>query len=121
VKEWIFTLVCIAFTGLLFGLTGFWWGIWMGGFITGSLIMQSWKNGLSASFCGGFLFWLIYSLILYGNGSELIAQKIAELLHLSSGMMLIMVSSFLGGVLALLGFCVGKSQMQIMKSFGEKK
>ena len=96
--------------GILVSYLGWWWGIWLGGMAAGLAHsdLSYWKETLWVALAG-LLAWGAWSVILFYQGGETIAEKMATTLEMGSSTTVLIVSSILSMLLALLGWAAGKA------------
>jgi hypothetical protein len=95
-------LVAIILTGLLSFVAGLylpWWSIAVAAFLIALLIHQrGWKAFLSG-FLGVFILWAFLAWWIDMKNEGLLSKKIAELFHLgTSSILLIIVTAFIGAL-----------------------
>jgi len=104
-------LVAIVITALLAFVSGLylpWWSIAVAAFIVAALVHQKAGKAFLSGFLGVFLLWagLAWWIDMKNNG--ILSQKIAELLKLGgNSILLILVTAFIGGLVAGFGAMTG--------------
>jgi hypothetical protein len=104
-------LVAIILTALLAFVGGLylpWWSIAIAAFIVAALVHQKAGKAFLSGFLGVFLLWagLAWWIDMKNNG--ILSQKIAELLKLGgNSILLIIVTAFIGGLVAGFGAMTG--------------
>ena len=105
----VFVILAIAFP-----LVGAWWGAWLAGAFVGFFYYyQRTSRALINGFLLGFVVSMVWSLILWMDGGNLISQKIAQIFSLPNGLSLILIAAIVNGLLALLGAGLGSSLRQL--------
>ncbi len=104
-------LVAIILTALLAFVGGLylpWWSIAVAAFIIAALVHQKAGKAFLSGFLGVFVLWagLAWWIDMKNNG--ILSQKIAELLKLGgNSLLLILVTAFIGGLVAGFGAMTG--------------
>lgn len=95
----------LAFVG---GLWLMWWSIAIAGFLIALLVHQSSGKAFLSGFLGLFLFWGLFAAWIDMKNGGIMARRIAELLPLGGNpVLLILVTAFVGGLVAGLGAMSG--------------
>ncbi|WEK34767.1 MAG: hypothetical protein P0Y53_19955 [Candidatus Pseudobacter hemicellulosilyticus] len=97
-------VVSILLTALLSFAAGLyldWWSIAITAFIVGLAIPQKPILSWLSAFLGLFLLWAVLAAWIDWQNQQILSRKIASILPLGgSGMALILISAFMGGLLA---------------------
>ena len=100
---------------IILPMLGAWWGAWLAGTIVGFFFFgQNLGKALLSAFLMGSLLCLVWSLGLWMDGGDLISEKIAQLFSLPNGIILILVSAVINGLIALLGAGLGSSLRHLL-------
>jgi len=75
-----------------------WYGIMIIAFVINLLLPGSSLEAFNSSFMAAFLLWAITSLIIHNSTEGLLSDKIAQLVALPNGLILVLVSSAIGGL-----------------------
>ena len=96
--------------GVIVSYLGWWWGIWLGGMAAGLAHSdrEYWKETIWVGLAGAFT-WGAWSIYLYTQGGQTIAEKMAITLDLGSPAIVLTASCILSMLLALLGWAAGKA------------
>lgn len=104
-------LVAIVLTALLAFVSGLylpWWSIAVAAFIVAALVHQKAGKAFLSGFLGVFLLWAGLALWIDMKNNGVLSQKIAELLKLGgNSLLLILVTAFIGGLVAGFGAMTG--------------
>lgn len=96
----IAAIACLAVILVLELLTPYWWWIMAVPFVCGAGAARSgWRAFRTGLLAAGFL-WLGASLWLYLNGSRLIASRMATVIGLGSGVLMVALTGLAGAVAA---------------------
>ncbi len=85
-----------------------WWSIGIAGFIFGFLIDQSRKYAFINGFTGIFLLWGGTATYIYIINDAVLANRLAVLTGLPHGVLLIIITGLLGGMIAGLASLSGR-------------
>ena len=78
-----------------------WWGIAIVAFLVALLVKQPAGIGFLSGFLGVFLLWAVLAFWIDGRNDGILSQRIANVLPLGgSGILLILVTGFAGGLVA---------------------
>jgi hypothetical protein len=92
------SILLIALFSFIAGMFLPWWSLAIIAFAVGLLVPQRlWKSFL-AGFLGIFLLWLVLALWLDLGNEQLLSRKIAELMHLPSSFLLVLITALVGGL-----------------------
>lgn len=106
--KFIVSILLIAILSFALGLYLPWWSLALVAFIVAALIHQRAGKAFLSGFLGLFLLWGILAFIIDQNNQHLLSVKIAELLPLGgSSFLLILVTAFIGGLVAGLAAMAG--------------
>lgn len=107
-KPSLFTIFFILIAGQLcrFGLP--WWGIAPVGVLAGWLFPQHPAKSLLAGFAGGFLLWSLHAWWLDQANDGILSERIGALFMGLPGWALLLLTGFLGGLLAGFGCLTGR-------------
>ena len=98
--KFLVALILTAFLGYVAPLYLPWWGSAITSFIVAVAIPQIPLKSFLAGFLALFLFWGIYAFILDMNNEHLLSQKVAMILPVGSGFVLILISALIGGLIS---------------------
>ena len=96
-----------------FGIDNHWWLIVIYPIIVGLIFVDNLVSHFISGFLGIFLAWLSLMFQLDVASYSIISQKIANILFLNNNIILITISSLIGGVLGGLGSIFGQSIRKI--------
>jgi hypothetical protein len=106
-KALILHLTITLIAGYILTSFGLWWGVLPAAILASVIIdLKKIKKHLLIGFFAGFALWLIWSLLLFNDGGDIISNRISQLFELSITQLLI-AGSLLGGVLGALGSLIG--------------
>ncbi len=97
-----------------------WWSVVLSAFLIGILIPTSGFNSFLSGFLGVGLLWLIFSIAIYNRSDGILATRIAAIFQLNQPVLLVVVSSIIGGVVGGMGALTG-SQFFRLFTKEEKK
>jgi hypothetical protein len=108
-------VVLFVIIAIVLPLSGAWWGAWLAGAFVGFFFFdKSVRNAVAYGFILGLTVCLIWSLILFADGGDIISQKVAQIFSLPNGLTLILLSSIINGLIAMLGSGLGSSLRQLV-------
>ena len=107
-KFWTSTIL-IALLAFAAGLFSFlpWWTFAVTSFIVAAAIHQTPGKAFMSGFLGLFLLWGILALIIDNANDHILSVKVAGVLGLSSGSMLIMITALVGGLVSAFAALTG--------------
>jgi len=113
-------LLVMLLTGCIFYfLFSFWWSIALSAFSIAFVIYKTPRSAFWSGFITSALIWTIMILVKTTPNDNLLAQKMAGLIHLSDWGWLLLLSALLGGIVsgfcALSGFLTGRLLMPYIK------
>lgn len=85
-----------------------WWSIAIAAFAYGFLILQSSATAFINGFLGIFLLWGSVAAYVYYVNDGLLAQLLAEMLSISSGMVMVLLTALIGGIVGGFASLCGK-------------
>lgn len=77
-----------------------WWGLAPVAALAGAIFPQSGWRALTAGFAGGFLLWISAAFALDASNGGLLSQKIGQLFMGLSGTQILVLTGFIGGLVA---------------------
>ncbi len=99
--KFIVSILLIAILSFAIGLYLPWWSLALVAFLVAALIHQRAGKAFLSGFLGLFLLWGILAFIIDQNNQHILSHKVAQLLPLGgSSFMLILVTAFIGGLVA---------------------
>ena len=101
------TLILCLFGSLLIGWIFPWWSVFILGAIAGALFAKNGWAGFFFSFLGVFLAWAIVSFALDMRNEGILSNRMAEMFALPSGSLMVLISSFVGGLVGGVGGLLG--------------
>lgn len=75
-----------------------WWSVAIASALPALLITQTGWKSLQNGFLGIFLLWIIWSTVIFFQGGDILAERIATLFSLPAGWLAILVSGLIGGL-----------------------
>lgn len=102
----IVALILIIALGWLFTWFGPWYLVALAGFIGGLITANQWR-GLLIGFLGGFILWSIQLFLLKQASASDLPERMAQLIGVGSGMVLLWVSAAIGGLITGFGAAAG--------------
>lgn len=90
--------IIVAISALVFQLFLPWWSIAIAGFISGVLFIQKPRKAFLNGFFGIFALWSAVSLYIYVVNEGLLAERLAALFSLPHGLLVVLLTSLLGGI-----------------------
>ena len=84
-----------------------WYAIVIVAFLLGLLVQAGSLSSFGAGFAGGFLLWGIYAGYLNHHNAGLLAGKMGQLMGGLSPLLMVLLTAFLGGLLAGMGALSG--------------
>jgi hypothetical protein len=94
----LLSILLVALFSFIAGLFLPWWSLAIIAFAVGLLVpLRLWKSFL-AGFLGIFLLWLLLALWLDLRNEQLLSLKIAELMHVPSPFLLLLITALVGGL-----------------------
>jgi hypothetical protein len=114
--KFIVSILLIALLSFAFGLYLPWWSIALVAFIVTALIHQRPLRAFISGFIALFLLWAIVAMIVDISNQHILSQKIASVLPLGgSYILLILVTGFIGGLVAAFGALSGSYLRTVAK------
>ena len=107
----LISLVLVFILQLLFYS---WWWIILVPLVIGFFEKDSLTKAAAGNGIGIFLLWFGMSLYQWGNGSEVIASRIAEVMGANSGFILAFVTGIIGFVVAAMAGYAGFSLRKVL-------
>lgn len=98
--KFIVSILLTAFLGFVAPLYLPWWGFAFTSFLVALAIGQKPAKAFIAGFIALFLFWGIYAFVIDYNNQHLLSQKVAQILHVGSSIVLIIITAFIGGLVS---------------------
>ena len=92
-----------------FGFDNHWWLIVIYPIIVGLIFIDNLVSHFISGFLGIFLAWLVLMFQLDVETYSIISQKIANILFLNNNIILLTISSSIGGILGGIGSIFGQS------------
>ena len=103
-----------------FGFDNHWWLIVIYPIIVGLIFIDNLLSHFISGFLGIFLAWLVLMFQLDVETYSIISQKIANILFLNNNIILLTISSSIGGILGGIGSIFGQSIRKIfLKSLNQ--
>tara|TARA_S200000501_G_C20523987_1_gene612610 strand:- start:73 stop:447 length:375 start_codon:yes stop_codon:yes gene_type:complete len=103
-----------------FGFDNHWWLIVIYPIIVGLIFIDNLVSHFISGFLGIFLAWLVLMFQLDVETYSIISQKIANILFLNNNIILLTISSSIGGILGGIGSIFGQSIRKIfLKSLNQ--
>lgn len=103
-----------------FGFDNHWWLIVIYPIIVGLIFIDNLLSHFISGFLGIFLAWLVLMFQLDVETYSIISQKIANILFLNNNIILLTISSSIGGILGGIGSMFGQSIRKIfLKSLNQ--
>ena len=96
-----------------FGFDNHWWLIVIYPIIVGLIFIDNLLSHFISGFLGIFLAWLVLMFQLDVETYSIISQKIANILFLNNNIILLIISSSIGGILGGIGSIFGQSIRKI--------
>ena len=96
-----------------FGFDNHWWLIVIYPIIVGLIFIDNLLSHFISGFLGIFLAWLVLMFQLDVETYSIISQKIANILFLNNNIILLTISSSIGGILGGIGSIFGQSIRKI--------
>jgi len=75
-----------------------WWSVAIASALPALLISQSGWKSFQNGFLGVFILWTIWSSVIYSQGGDVVAERIATLFSLPIGVLSILVTGLIGGL-----------------------
>lgn len=75
-----------------------WWTVAIAAAIPALVVSQSGWKSFQNGFIAIFLLWTSWSLVIYFQGGDILAERLATLFSLPSGWMTVVVSGLIGGL-----------------------
>jgi hypothetical protein len=108
--KFVLTTLLIFLLSFIAGLYLPWWSIAVVAFLAALLIQPNIGTGFLAGFIGIFLMWATLAFWIDVNNESILSQKIAKLFPLGgSSLLLILVTSFIGGLVGGFAAMAGSS------------
>lgn len=111
----ISALLLIFGLGWLLTYIGPWYLLALAGFAGGLLTANQWR-GLLIGFLGGFILWSIQLVVLKQASASDLPERMAELIGVGSGIILLGISASIGGLVSGFGAAAGGALTQKKKS-----
>jgi len=92
-----------------------WWSIVFAGFIFGFLIEQSARAAFIYGYLGIFLLWGGAALFIYIVNDAILAQRLASLMGLPHGILVVIITGIAGGVISGLSALSANYLQQMIK------
>lgn len=112
-------IIALFLTGLLgFAAPLFlpWWSFAITSFAVACLIPQKPAMSFLAGFCSIFLLWGMHTFVLDLMNAHILSEKIAALFHLGdSGLLLVLIAAFVGGLVSGLAALSGAYAIRMKK------
>jgi hypothetical protein len=109
-KNFLISIVCVAFLTYTLGLFLPWWSVAIAGFLTGVLIEQKRILAFLSALIGSFLVWSVISFLISINNDHILASKISLIiLKNNSPELLVLVTGMIGGLTAGFSSLTGRS------------
>ncbi len=84
-----------------------WWFLFVASFTAGLFSSSKQLKNFLIGFVGGLLLWGSYSLYIYIYSEGKLTSKIAQLLTLPNPLLLVLITSVLGGLIAGISLVIG--------------
>jgi len=115
-------LLAMFLTGCIFYfLFPFWWSVALSAFSTAFVVYKTARSAFWSGFITSTLLWTIMILVKTIPNDNLLAQKMAGLIHFSDWSLLLFLSAMLGGLVsgfgALSGYLTGQVMMPYIRKF----
>ena len=115
--RFIVTIILIPLLSLALGIYFPWWTIAVVAFSVSAIIYQSPSKSFWCGFFSILFLWIALTSIIDSANQHILSQKIARLLPLGgSSLMLILLSSFIGALIAGLASLSGAYFRKLLKS-----
>lgn len=77
-----------------------WWIVAVVAFVLGFALFDKGLQAFFSAFSAVFLLWSIYALVIDVRNEHILSARIAQLFHLPNSIVLILVTGFVGGLVA---------------------
>jgi hypothetical protein len=115
--KFLVSIFLIALLGFTFGLYLPWWNIAIAGFIVSFFLYQKPISAFLSGFLGMFLLWGVLILIRSISNDDILAHRISLfILKQDSPYLLILLSSFIGGITSGMGALCGSLLRSLRKA-----
>jgi hypothetical protein len=106
--KYILSIVVTGLVAFVIGLYMPWWGIAIAAFLVSAAIPQKPAFSFLSGFLGVFLLWEVLAWWIDNKNNGILSQKIASVLPLGgSSVLLIVITSVIGGIVAGFGALAG--------------
>jgi hypothetical protein len=106
--KYIMSIVVTGLVAFVIGLYMPWWGIAIAAFLVSAAIPQKPAFSFLSGFLGVFLLWEVLAWWIDNKNNGILSQKIASVLPLGgSSVLLIVITSVIGGIVAGFGALAG--------------
>ncbi len=85
-----------------------WWSIAIAGFLFGFIIPQGTRAAFFNGFAGLFILWGGIALYVYIANDALLANRLADLMSLPHGLLMVLITGLIGGLTGGLSSLSGK-------------
>lgn len=75
-----------------------WWSVAIASSLPALFMSQSGRKSFQSGFLGIFLLWTIWSSVIYIQGGDILAERIATLFSLPAGWLSILLTGLVGGL-----------------------
>ena len=116
--KFLIQVVLIAILTWLAQLIGPWWVVFIAAALGGMIIKNKGVVSFFAGFLGVALLWYAQALFIDIANESILSSRVAQLFSMNSSMLLILVTSLIGGICGGFGSLTGN---QFVKIFEKKK
>ena len=93
-----------------------WWSIAIAGFLFGFIVPQENKAAFFNGFAGLFILWGGIATYVYITNDALLANRLAELMSLPHGLLIVLFTALIGGLTGGLSSLSGKYLRNLIKT-----
>ncbi len=112
--KFLTSTVLIAIGGFLLQLVFPWWSLVIAALAVGTAVSLSGFKAFLSGLIGTTVVWWIYSWIIDMKTDSILSQRIAELFHVGSPVVIIMISGILAGIAGGLAAATGSALKKSM-------
>lgn len=105
----LISILLIAALSFIAGLYGPWWTIAIVAFLVALVIPQSIGRSFLAGFIAVLLLWILLALVKDMSNDSSLSTKVAQLFKLGSGLLLVITTGLIGGLVGGLAAMSGAS------------
>ncbi len=102
-KRFIFCFICALIVGWIFP----WWSVFVVGLAAAMIFGGTGSSSFLWGFLGVFLAWFVIAVFLDTQNDSILSTRMAEMFSLPSGMIMVTLSSLIGGLIGGLGGLLG--------------